>query len=139
MCTLLKKLWCTLLKKLWLQPCNAAINGLPQDGGGQATLENLSSKSFTREGILASITILINFCLSFWKLSRNQWESFKKGREFDTKCRPKDGTIVLWKTEISKILLVCPPLPILGQTIDRCINGEKNHENICILLFQDFI
>jgi len=73
---------------------------------------------------LASITIR-----SLSTILKNYREiiekSFQKGREFDTKCRPKGGQNVLWKTEMSKfpwILTPPPPSPILGQSIDRCIS-----------------
>jgi len=61
---------------------------------------NLSSESATREGILPlrMIPYLTVILKNYQEIIE---KSFQKGREFDTKFRPKGGEIVLWKTEIS--------------------------------------
>ena len=45
-----------------------------------------------------------------------------QGWEFDSKWRPKVWKLTFENLKMTNFRWVAPPPPILGQTIDRCIN-----------------
>jgi len=98
----------------------------PRMGGEWAVLGNLSSKCSTREQILPLITIaLLSTILKNYQEIIEK--SFLMGWEFDTKCRPKGGEIVLLKTEMSKFNGFARPLSWGKPLVQVFLQALQSH------------